>query len=68
MLFKYDVHDGPEGRIDYITPLCAPQYWNAENFSQVPFATLAFTLSALVLRTAPTTNRAPTPVRFLLPW
>ena len=45
MLFKYDVHDGPEGRIDYITPLCAPQYWNAENFSQVPFATLAFTIS-----------------------
>ena len=45
MLFRYDVHDGPEGRIDYITSLCAPQYWNAKSLAQVPFATLAFTIS-----------------------
>ena len=45
MLFRYDVHDGPEGHLDYIIPLCAPQYWNAKSLQQVPFATLALTIS-----------------------
>ena len=45
MLFRYDVHNGPEGKIDYITPLTAPQYWNETNVRQIPFATLAFTIS-----------------------
>ena len=45
MLFKYDVHKGPEGRFEYIMPLTAPQYWNETNVRQIPFATLAFTIS-----------------------
>ena len=45
MLFRYDVHNGSEGKIDYITPLTAPQYWNETNVRQIPFATLAFTIS-----------------------
>lgn len=45
MLFRYDVHDGAEGRIDYIMPLTAPQYWNETNVRQIPFATLALTIS-----------------------
>ena len=45
MLFRYDVHNGPEGKIDYIIPLTAPQYWNSTNVRQIPFATLAFTIS-----------------------
>jgi hypothetical protein len=45
MLFKYDVHKGPEGAFEYITPLTAPQYWNETNVRQIPFATLAFTIS-----------------------
>ena len=45
MLFKYDVHAGPEGRLEYIAPLTAPQYWNETNVRQIPFATLALTIS-----------------------
>ena len=45
MLFRYDVHNGPEGKIDYIIPLTAPQYWKETNVRQIPFATLAFTIS-----------------------
>ena len=45
MLFRYDVHNGPEGKIDYIIPLTAPQYWGETNVRQIPFATLAFTIS-----------------------
>ena len=45
MLFRYDVHNGPEGKIDYIIPLTAPQYWNETNVRLIPFATLAFTIS-----------------------
>ena len=45
MLFKYDVHNGSEGKFEYITPLTAPQYWNETNMRQIPFATLAFTIS-----------------------
>ena len=45
MLFRYDVHAGPEGKIDYIIPLTAPQYWNETNVRQIPFATLALTIS-----------------------
>ena len=39
------VHNGPEGKLDYIIPLTAPQYWNETNVRQIPFATLAFTIS-----------------------
>lgn len=45
MLFRYDVHDGEEGRIDYLTPLTAPQYWDETNVRQIPFATLTLTVS-----------------------
>ena len=45
MLFRYDVHAGPEGKIDYITPLTAPQYWNETNVRQIPFATLTLTIA-----------------------
>ncbi len=45
MLFKYDTHKGTEGEIEYITPLTAPQYWNEQNPRQIPFATLALTIS-----------------------
>jgi hypothetical protein len=45
MLFRYDPHDGEEGRIDYLEPLCAPQYWEEEDPRLVPFATLALTIS-----------------------
>lgn len=45
MLFRYDTHKGPEGAIDYIIPLTAPQYWNETNPKNIPFATLALTIS-----------------------
>jgi hypothetical protein len=45
MLFRYDVHKGEEGEIEYITPLTAPQYWNEKNSRSIPFATLALTIS-----------------------
>ena len=45
MLFRYDVHAGPEGKIDYIIPLTAPQYWNGANARQIPFATLTLTIA-----------------------
>lgn len=45
MLFRYDVHKGAEGEIEYITPLTAPQYWNEKNPRSIPFATLAMTIS-----------------------
>jgi len=44
MLFKYDVHKGNEGEIEYLTPMAAPQYWNETNVRMVPFATLALTI------------------------
>lgn len=45
MLFRYDTHQGAEGKIDYIIPLTAPQYWNEKNPKNIPFATLALTIS-----------------------
>jgi hypothetical protein len=45
MLFRYDVHKGEEGEIEYIAPLTAPQYWDASNPRMVPFATLTLTIS-----------------------
>jgi len=45
MLFKYDVHKGPEGEIEYLTPLTAPQYWTENNVNMIPFATLTLTIS-----------------------
>lgn len=45
MLFKYDVHKGEEGEIEYIIPLSAPQYWDEGNPRNIPFATLALAIS-----------------------
>lgn len=45
MLFRYDVHTGEEGKIDYIIPLTAPQYWQETNPRLVPFATLALAIA-----------------------
>jgi len=57
MLFRYDVHKGPEGHIDYITPLTAPQYWNTKDVRVLPFATLTITVSKdRVIYYAPTAN------------
>jgi len=44
MLFRYDVHNGPEGRIDMLTRMCAPMYRGGDPFD-IPHATLAMTLS-----------------------
>ncbi|MBQ7877066.1 MAG: hypothetical protein IJ314_01530 [Bacteroidales bacterium] len=46
MLFRYDVHKGEEGEIDYIIPLSAPQYWDETNPRNIPFATLALAISS----------------------
>lgn len=46
MLFRYDVHKGDEGEIEYLIPLTAPQYWDETNVQMIPFATLALTISA----------------------
>ena len=45
MLFRYDVHDGEEGNIEYIVPMTAPEYWNGGDPRLVPFATLALTIA-----------------------
>lgn len=45
MLFKYDVHKGPEGEIEYLTPLTAPMFWQESNFRRIPFASLALTIA-----------------------
>lgn len=45
MLFKYDTRQGEEGKIEYLTPLTAPQYWNWKNSHEIPFATLTLTIS-----------------------
>lgn len=44
MLFKYDVHDGPEGKFTMLELMCAPLY-RAGDLMDIPFATLAMTLS-----------------------
>lgn len=56
MLFRYDVHDGEEGSIRYITPLTAPQYWNETNVRQIPFATLTITIAGDKIWFAPTAS------------
>ena len=45
MLFRYDVHEGAEGKIEYLVPMTAPQYWDESNVRMIPFATLAFTIA-----------------------
>ena len=45
MLFRYDVHKGEEGEIEYLTTLTAPQYWNDSEVHLIPFATLTLTVS-----------------------
>lgn len=44
MLFKYDVHDGPEGTFTLLSQMCAPMYRNGDPID-IPFASLAMTLS-----------------------
>lgn len=56
MLFRYDVHNGPEGKIDYIVPMTAPQYWNESNVRQIPFATLTLTIAGDKIYFAPTAS------------
>ena len=56
MLFRYDVHDGAEGRIDYLTELTAPQYWNEKNVRQIPFATLTLAIDREKIWFAPTAS------------
>lgn len=56
MLFRYDVHDGSEGKIEYLTPLTAPQYWNEINVRQIPFATLTLTIAGEKIYFAPTAS------------
>lgn len=45
MLFRYDVHKGDEGEIEYLTTMTAPQYWDETNVRMIPFATLTLTIS-----------------------
>lgn len=56
MLFRYDVHKGAEGEIEYLTPLTAPQYWNEQNVRQIPFATLTLTIAGDKIYFAPTAS------------
>jgi hypothetical protein len=44
LLFRFDVHQGPEGTITPLTAMCAPQYLTGDPF-KVPHATLAMTIS-----------------------
>ena len=44
MLFRYDVHDGPEGKFTLLSQLCAPMYRTSDPLD-VPAASLALALS-----------------------
>ncbi len=44
MLFRYDVHKGPEGEITPLGTVCAPSYRNGKPFD-IPMATLAMAIS-----------------------
>src|SRR3989339_25267 len=44
LLFKYDPYDGSEGRLTPLIKLCAPQYLEAKDARQTPFATLALAI------------------------
>jgi hypothetical protein len=44
VLFKYDVHAGPEGSIVELAQMCAPMYRGGDPF-ETPHATLAMTIS-----------------------
>ena len=44
LLFKFDVHKGPEGEITPITLMCAPEARDNRPYD-IPHATLAFTIS-----------------------
>ncbi len=43
ILFKYDPHDGPEGKITELTRLCDPKYLGRKD---VPYSTLTLTLDS----------------------
>jgi hypothetical protein len=44
ILFKYDVHQRPEGKITALSQMCVPQFRDGNPFN-VPHATLAMTIS-----------------------
>jgi hypothetical protein len=44
MLFRFDPHDGPEGRVTPLVRMCADRYLNSDP-RMVPLATLALTVS-----------------------
>lgn len=44
MLFKFDPHDGPEGRLTPLVRMCAERYVNADP-NVIPVSTLALTIS-----------------------
>lgn len=44
MLFRFDPHDGPEGRITPLVRMCADRYLKAPQ--HIPFSTLALTITA----------------------
>ncbi len=44
ILFKYDVHDGPEGKFTMLEQMCAPIYRDADTID-IPSASLAMTIS-----------------------
>lgn len=44
VLFEYDVHNGPEGKMNTLTQMCAPQFREGNPFN-IPHATLAMTIS-----------------------
>ncbi len=44
LLFRFDVHQGREGKITPLTSMCAPQYRDGDPF-KIPHATLAMTIS-----------------------
>jgi len=43
ILFKYDPHDGPEGKITELTKLCDPKFLGSKN---VPYSTLTLSLDS----------------------
>ena len=56
MLCRYDVSKGPEGSIEYLKTLTAPQYWEETNVRQIPFATLTLAIDSERVWFAPTAS------------
>lgn len=43
ILFKYDPHDGREGKVSELAKLCAERYYDSDR-KDIPYSTLAFTI------------------------